>query len=130
LEVTFPDRPPGTRETLLIAGDPGAEERLGVEYLRDRRVRFWFTSPRLDRELVGPVHQIRPGRPARLEVTHDTALGRLDVELDGDDVLVAYPLEPGPVTVAGEPGAAGAIDFTGDARLGPSTHPFCTRITR
>jgi hypothetical protein len=65
-----------------------------------------------------------------LEVTRDTALGRLDAELDGDDVLVAYPLQPGPVTVAGEPGAAGAIDFSGDARLAPTTHRFCTRITQ
>ncbi|HMF03676.1 MAG TPA: hypothetical protein VKH17_02595 [Acidimicrobiia bacterium] len=130
LEVTFRDRPSGTRETLLTAGDPGAEERLGVEYLRDRRVRFWFTSPRLERELVGPTREIRPGRPVRLDVTRDTALGRLDVELDGDDVLVAYPLEPGPVTVAGEPGAAAAIDFSGDVRLGGTSHRFCTRITR
>ncbi|HMG27962.1 MAG TPA: hypothetical protein VKH36_14250 [Acidimicrobiia bacterium] len=130
LRVTFPDRPPGTRETLLVAGEPGSEERLGVEYLRDRRVRFWFTSPRLERELVGPIREIRPGRPVPLEITRDTALGRLDVELDGDDVLVAYPLEPGPVTVPGGPSAEGALDFSGDVRLGHTSRRFCTRITR
>ncbi len=129
LEVTFPDRPPGTRETLLIAGEPGAQDRLGVEYLRDRRVRFWFTSPQLDRELVGPSHATRPGQPVRLDVTHDTALGKLDVELDGDDVLVAYPLEQGPVTVAGTAGAAEAVDFSGDVRFERTPRNFCAEIT-
>jgi hypothetical protein len=128
LEVTFRDRPPGTRETLLTAGPPEAQDKFGVEYLRGRRVRFWFTSPRLDDELVGPIHQIRPGRPMRLDVNYDTSLGKLDVELDGDDVLGAYPLVGGAVTVAGTPAAAGVLDFSGDAHVRPTSRRFCAEV--
>jgi hypothetical protein len=128
LDVTFRDRPPGTQETLLTAGPPDAQDRFGVEYLRDRRARFWFTSPRLDDELVGPIHQIRPGRPMRLDVNYDTSLGKLDVELDGDDVLGAYPLVGGTVTVAGTPGAAGVLDFSGDAHVRATSRRFCVEI--
>jgi hypothetical protein len=113
---------------LLTAGPPEAQDRFGVEYLRDRRVRFWFTSPRLDNELVGPIHQIRPGRPMRLDVNYDTSLGKLDVELDGDDVLGAYPLVGGAVTVAGTPAAAGVLDFSGDAHVRPTSQRFCAEI--
>jgi hypothetical protein len=127
LDVTFRDRPTGTRETLLTAGPPGAQDRLGVEYLRGRRVRFWFTSPRLDNELVGGIHKIRPGHATRLDINYDTALGKLDVALDGDDVLGAYPLVGGAVTVAGTPDAAGVLDFS-DAHLRPTSRRFCAEI--
>jgi hypothetical protein len=128
LDVTFRDRPPGTRETLLTAGPPDAQDTLGVEYLRDRRVRFWFTSPTLGDELTGPIHRIRPGHTTRLDINYDTALGKLDVALDGDDVLGAYPLVGGAVTVAGTPGAARVLDFSGDARLRPTPRRFCAEI--
>jgi hypothetical protein len=128
LDVTFRDRPPGTRETLLTAGPPGAQDHLGVEYLRGRRVRFWFTSARLGNELVGPIHGIRPEHPMRLDVDYDTALGKVGVTLDGDDVLVGYPLAGGAVTVAGTPGAARVLDFSGDARLRPTSRRFCAEI--
>ena len=128
LDVTFRDRPPGTRETLLTAGPPGAQEYLGVEYLHDRRVRFWFTSPRRDDELVGTSHQIRPGHRMRLVVDRDTARGRLDVALDGDDVLTAYPLVGGAVTVAGAAGGAGVLDFSGNAHLRATSRRFCAEI--
>jgi hypothetical protein len=128
LDVTFPERRAGTRETLLTAGPPEAQDKFGVEYLRDRRVRFWFTSPRLGNELFGPIHGIRPGHPMRLDVDYDTALGKLDVTLDGDDVLGAYPLTGGAVTVAGTPAAAGVLDFSGVAHLRPTSPTFCARI--
>jgi hypothetical protein len=128
LDVTFRDRPPGTRETLLTAGPPGAQDHLGVEYLVGRRVRFWFTSSRRDDELVGTSHPIRPGHRMRLDVDRDTARGRVDVALDGDDVLIAYPLVTGAVTVAGTPGAAGVLDFSGDAHLRPTSRRFCAKI--
>jgi hypothetical protein len=128
LEVVFPSAPAGTRETLLRAGAPGAEDEVGVEYLTGDRVRFWFDSPRLDEPVVREPHEIEPGEPVDLEIVHDAALARLDVTLDGRSVLgAAFPLEPGPVTVVGGNGA-GDLDFSGDAELVPPSRDFCRRI--
>lgn len=125
LEVVFPDRSPGTRETLLAAGPPGAQDRLGVEYLREDRVRFWFDSPRLEREILREPHEIDPGHVTDLEIVYDAALERLGVTLDGQSVLGAVTgLAPGPIAVVGaDPGDG--LDFSGRARLRAVTPDFC-----
>jgi hypothetical protein len=129
LKVAFRKQPAGTRETLLTAGPAEWPDRVGVEYLSGDRVRVWFSSPGLTRDVTGPAHTIEPGHPTNLEIDYDAALANLGVQLDGESVLGStYPLNPGPITVAGTPDGRGTLDFSGMARLEPASRRFCEQV--
>jgi hypothetical protein len=128
LRVAFGDRPPGTRETLLVAASGGDRDRLDVEYLRDHRVRLVFDSSRLDDEVRGPVHTITPGRSIPVVLIYDASLGRVGATFDGEPSLglIWGPL-PSPV-VAGARDARALPGFIRRAELLPAAPRFCSDL--
>ncbi len=128
MRLTFGDRPPGTRETLLAATGPGGtRDRIDLEYLRGHQVRFVFDSSRLDDEVRGRAHHVVPDRPTRIELTYDAPLGRVGANLEGEQGLglIWGPL-PSP-TVAGQSDAP-AAGFSRTAKLLPTPPRFCSEL--
>jgi cytochrome b561 len=124
LRATFPVRPAGTREAVLVAGPANAPDRLEVEYLTDDRVRF------VHRSSVGATRAVTPGEPVEMEIVYDQQLPEVEVRLDGESVFGSRaPLPEGPVAVAGgEPSIR--ADFSGDAALEHDEPRFCPKLVQ
>jgi hypothetical protein len=130
IRITLRDRPPGTRETLLVAGPDDAQDRLEIVHLRGRRVRLLFASSRLDEAVRGRAHGFVPGRPTAVELTYDATLGSVGATFDGEPSLglIWGPL-PSPA-VAGDPAAGDVPGLARRAQLLPTPPRFCSELTR
>ena len=103
LRLTFPDRPAGTRETLLLAGPPEEPDQLEVEYLGDGAMRILLTSPKLDQVVEGEPFTVTPGQPVDVDIIYDTRAGGVGVTVDGGLVFeLAYLLAHDPIEVMGD----------------------------
>jgi hypothetical protein len=124
MDITPATRAAGTRETLLIAGPPGAEDHIVLEYTGPRRVRFVLSSDRLPQPAVGPVQHVPANGTLHVNVLYDAPRGQTGVSIGNDSVLgLALPLASEPVRVAGR-------DFAlPDVRLLPAPARFCAELT-
>jgi len=130
LRVTFPDRRPGTRETLLTVGTGNEVERVIVEYRNDDQVVFGLVSAFEDgRTFRSEPVDIEPDRSHALDVVVDSDAGRFDVALDGEPVDgFTVPISPGPVAVAGTDSATDDTDFSGTLEHFPSRPTLCREL--
>lgn len=127
LRVSFPDRPPGTRETLLTVGAGDDVDRLLVEYGSGDRVTFALDSAVAD---VPVIHsdsvEIQPGDAHRLDVVVDPYVGRFDLTLDGELVDgFTIPIQTGPVAFTGSDAAPDGVDFGGTVEHVPARADLC-----
>lgn len=127
LEVVFPDRPSGTRETLLRAGSGDDVDRVVVEYRDEGRVVFALHTafPEIPVIRSQPI-AIDPGRSYRLDVVVDANVGRFDLVLD-DTLLegLTVPIQPGPVAIAGVGAPTDDVDFSGRVAHQPAAPVLC-----
>ncbi|HUF83850.1 MAG TPA: hypothetical protein VMQ81_04570 [Acidimicrobiia bacterium] len=125
LRITLPDRPRGTRETLLVAGNPEKMDRIGVEY-RDDDVVFTIDSGVFGVTLRSEPVDIEPGQPTRVDIVYDNSpVGRLTIEVDGKSLFSFNNLLAiGPVAVAGSDDP-GAPEFDGEVEQLPARTPLC-----
>jgi hypothetical protein len=130
LEVTFPDRRPGSRETLLTVGSGDEADRVIVEYRDDDRVAFGLVSAFDDgRTFRSKPVDLEPGRSYRLDVVVDPHAGRFDLELDGEPVDgFTIPINPGPVAIAGTDSATSETDFSGTVEHVPERPTLCREL--
>lgn len=130
LRVTLPDRPPGTRETLLVAGTPDKMDVVGVEYRDDGDVVFTIETGVFGGLVLRsePV-DIEPGRPTRVDIVYDNSLvGRFAVDVDGESLFSFNNLLAiGPVVVAGSDDP-GAPEFDGKVERLPTRTPLCREL--
>ncbi len=129
LRVTLPDRPPGTRQTLLVAGTPEKTDSVGIEYRDDDRVVFFIDSGVFGVVLRSEPVEIEPGRPTLVDIVYDNSrVGRLTIDVD-DKSLFSFNnlLAIGPVAVAGsdDPGAPA---FDGTVEPLPTRTPLCREL--
>lgn len=129
LRVTFPDRRPGTRETLLTVGGADELDRVIVEYRADEQVAFGLVSAFDGRTFRGDPVDIEPGRSYPLDVVIDSHVGRFDLELDGERVDgFTVPISPGPVAIAGTDSATDDTDFSGSVTHVPERPTLCREL--
>ena len=130
LRVTFPDRRPGTRETLLTVGTGNEVERVIVEYRNDDRVVFGLVSAFEDgRTFRSDPVDVEPDRSYDLDVVVDSDAGRFDLALDGEPVVgLTVPISPGPVAIAGPDSATDDTDFSGTVEHVPSRPTLCREL--
>ncbi|MGQ0805129.1 MAG: hypothetical protein ACT4PI_14865 [Actinomycetota bacterium] len=129
LSVTFPDRPVGTRETLLVAGTPEKMDRIGVEYLGDDRVVFTIDSGVFSVVLESQPVEVDFDRPTRVDLVYDNSrVGRLTIDVAGESLFSFNNLLAiGPVAVAGSDDP-GAPEFDGTVERLPTRTPLCREL--
>jgi hypothetical protein len=130
LRVTFPDRRPGTRETLLTAGTGAERDRVVVEYRDDDRVVFELVSAFEDsRRFRSDPVAVEPRRSYDLDVVVDPHVGRFDLALDGEPVDgFTIPISQGPVAIAGTDSATDTTDFSGTVEHVPTEPTLCREL--
>jgi hypothetical protein len=122
LRVTFPDRPAGTRETMLVGGPANAPDPLIVEYLRGGRVRFAL------RGFTGAPVDLPRDRTVDLDLVYDWRLPQAEAYVDGRSVFGApVPLPHDPVDVAGF-AASPRVTFSGHATPPDNAPKFCRTL--
>ncbi len=104
-EVTFAKKTPKpfTVEPLVIRGEPGSMQALSVMYLRNRRIRFMFSSqghddyrhgPRTDEGFfVDKPLDYRPGEVMNMTAIMDPNNGHVDITLNGKLVFEFFQVE-------------------------------------
>ncbi len=124
VELTIPKRPAGVRENLLVAGPPGDQDRIGIEYLDRGRIRYFVASDRLPEPAEGEPVTLPGGRRVRVDLVYDTRLGHAAVVQHGEELVgLAFPLVGSPVAVPGP-------DFSGTARRLAAPPKFCRSLVR
>lgn len=109
--VTFPLQPPGTVETLLVAGQAHSADRLGVRYLDDRRIQLLWDSTGRGGPASGPI-TLPAGRRVAMRIDAPSLYDRLQrplLEREPDDWL--------DVTVDGREVLRGRVEFRRSAAI-------------
>jgi len=129
LRVTLPDRPSGTRETLLVAGTTDKMDLVGIEYRDDNEVVFTIDSGVFGVTLTSEPLDIEPRQPTRVDIVYDNSrVGRLTIEVGGKSLFSFNNLlAVGPVAVAGSDDPD-APEFDGTVERLPTPTPLCREL--
>ncbi len=128
LNLTLPEKPAGTAETIAVAGPPGQQMRFGIEYTGPDSYRFVVTAPNFSTPVTSPDQHLSANRQVRVELLYDPNVSQSGVFLDGNPVAgSAFPIPSGPVTIVGRDHDP-VLTFTGNAQLLSSSGAFCSEL--
>jgi hypothetical protein len=128
VDLTLPSKPPGTTETIAVAGPPQQPMRFAIEYTGPDTYRFVVSAPNLTTPVTSPDQHVGGNRTVRAEILYDPNVSQSGVFLAGQPVAgSAFPIPAGPVAIAGRDNDP-ALSFSGTAQLLSSPANFCHQL--